>query len=56
MSKFYNYLVSRVIYEMNRNKRLKHYMRIHNDVLTEGQVYEYLSRYSPEQYQTSASS
>ena len=26
-------------------------MRIHNDVPTEGQVYEYLSRYSPEQYQ-----
>lgn len=56
MSKFYNYPVSRVIYEMNRNKRLKHYMRIHNDVPTEGQVYEYLSRYSPEQYQNISNS
>ena len=56
MSKFYNYPVSRVIYEMNRNKRLKHYMRIHNDVPTECQVYEYLSRYSPEQYQNISNS
>ena len=50
LSKFYNYPVSRVIYEINIDKRLKHFLKIENDVPSEAQVYEYLSRYSPDQY------
>ena len=50
LSKFYNYPVSRVIYEINIDKRLKRFLKIENDVPSEAQVYEYLSRYSPDQY------
>ena len=50
LSKFYNYPVSRAIYEINIDKRLKRFLKIENDVPTEAQVYEYLSRYSPDQY------
>ena len=50
LSKFYNYPVSRAIYEINTDKRLKRFLKIENNVPTEVQVYEYLSRYSPKQY------
>ena len=50
LSKFYNYPVSRVIYEINIDKRLKRFLKIENEVPSEAQVYEYLSRYSPDQY------
>ena len=50
LSKFYNYPISRVIYEINIDKRLKRFLKIENDVPSEAQVYEYLSRYSPDQY------
>ena len=50
LSKFYNYPVSRVIYEINIDKRLKRFLKIDDEVPSEGQVYEYLSRYSPDQY------
>ena len=50
LSKFYTYPVSRVIYEINIDKRLKRFLKIENDVPSEAQVYEYLSRYSPDQY------
>ena len=50
LSKFYNYPVSRVIYEISIDKRLKRFLKIEDEVPTEGQVYEYLSRYSPDQY------
>lgn len=50
LSKFYNYPVSRVIYEINIDKKLKRFLKIENEVPSEAQVYEYLSRYSPNQY------
>ena len=50
LSKFYNYPVSRVIYEINIDRRLKRFLKIEDEVPSEGQVYEYMSRYSPEQY------
>ena len=50
LSKFYNYPVSRVIYEINIDKRLKRFLKIGDEVPSEGQIYEYLSRYSPDQY------
>ena len=50
LSKFYNYLVSRVIYEISIDKRLKRFLKIEDDISSEAQVYEYLSRYSPDQY------
>ena len=50
LSKFYNYPVSRVIYEISIDKRLKRFLKIEDEVPTEGQVYAYLSRYSPDQY------
>ena len=50
MSKFFDYTVSGIINELNRDKRLKHGVRIYADIPSHHQVYEYLSRYSPEQY------
>ena len=50
LSKFYNYPVSRVIYEIRIDKRLKRFLKIEDEVPSEAQVYEYLSRYSPDQY------
>lgn len=50
LSKFYNYPVSRVIYEISIDKRLKKFLKIEDEVPSEAQVYEYLSRYSPDQY------
>ena len=50
LSKFYNYSVSKVIYEINIDKRLKRFLKIDDEVPSEGQVYEYMSRYSPNQY------
>ena len=48
MSKFFDYPISRVIENIKNDKRLKHFMKIYGETPTEGQVYEYLSRYSPE--------
>ena len=50
LSKFYDYPVSRVIYEISIDNRLKRFLKIDNEVPSEAQVYEYLSRYSPDQY------
>ena len=47
MSKFFDYPISRVIENIKNDKRLKHFLKIHGETPTEGQVYEYLSRYSP---------
>ena len=49
-SMFFDYDVSGVIRELNNGKKLKHFLKIHGDIPTEAQVYEYLSRYSPETY------
>lgn len=56
MSKFFDYPISRVIENIKNDKRLKHFMKIHGETPTEGQVYEYLSRYSPETYNKIANS
>ena len=50
MSKFYNYPISRIIQEIKIDKRLKRFLKISDEIPSEGQVYEYLSRYSPDQY------
>ena len=42
MSKFYNYPISRVIYEINIDKRLKRFLKIQDEVPSEAQVYEIL--------------
>ena len=36
LSKFYNYPVSRVIYEINIDKRLKRFLKIGDEVPSEG--------------------
>ena len=46
-SKFFDYPISRVIDDIKNDKRLKHFMKIHGETPSEGQVYEYLSRYPP---------
>ena len=38
LSKFYNCLISRVIYEINIDKRLKHFLKIRDEIPTEAQV------------------
>lgn len=50
MSKFYNYPISRIIQEIKLDKRLKRFLKIRGEIPSEGQIYEYLSRYSPDQY------
>ena len=55
-SKFFDYPISRVIDDIKNDKRLKHFMKIHGETPSEGQVYEYLSRYPPETYNKIANS
>ena len=50
MSKFYNYPIFRIIQEIKLDKRLKRFLKIRGEIPSEGQIYEYLSRYSPDQY------
>ena len=40
LSKFYNYSVFKVIFEINIDKRLKKFLKIDDEVPSEGQVYE----------------
>lgn len=47
---YFDYPVSKVIYEVNRNNRLKKFLNIDGDVPEASQVYEYLSRYSADKF------
>ena len=50
LSMFFDYTVSGVIDEVNRDFRLKKFLKIEGDVPTPNQVFEYMSRYSPLEY------
>ena len=47
MTMFYDYTISDMIRELNRNKKLQTHFNI-NNILTEQQFYEYFSRYNEE--------
>ena len=49
MHVFFNYRISDVINELNRSSKLRKFTGI-LEVPNESQVYEYLSRYDPENY------
>ena len=49
MHVFFNYKISDVVYELNRSYKLRKFAGI-LEVPSESQVYEYLSRYEPENY------
>ena len=46
---FFNYRISDVVNELNRSFKLRKFSGIF-DVPSESQVYEYLSRYDPDNY------
>ena len=50
ISMYFDYTVSNVINELNRSKKLRKFAGFSNEIPTAGQIYEYLSRYSAEQY------
>ena len=50
LSMFYQYDLSKVVNELKKNKRLKKFLKIEGKSPDPEQIYEYLSRYSPEQY------
>lgn len=50
LSMFFDYTVTGVIDEVNRDFKLKKFLKIEGDVPTADQVFEYMSRYSPLQY------
>ena len=50
MTIFFDYELSKTVDEINRNNKLKKFLEIDGEVPEAGQVYEYLSRYSTEQY------
>ena len=47
MTMYYDYTISDMIRELNRNKKLQSHFNI-NNILTEQQFYEYFSRYNEE--------
>lgn len=48
---FFDYELSKVIDELNRDKKLRDFFEIDGKVPTSAQVYEYLSRYSVKQFE-----
>jgi len=47
---YFDYPVSKVINELNRDNRLKKFLNIRGDVPKDSQVYEYISRYSADKF------
>ena len=56
MAYFFDFPITNVIESIKEDKRLKHFMKIHGKTPAEQQVYEYLSRYTPDQYNKIANS
>ena len=50
MSMYFDYAVSNVINELNRSRKLRKFAGFSNEIPTAEQIYEYMSRYSAEQY------
>ena len=47
---FFDFELSYVVDEINRDSKLKKFIGIEDPVPTASQIYEYMSRYSPSQY------
>ena len=50
MSMYFNYTVSNVVNELNRSSKLRKFAGFSKEIPTAKQIYEYMSRYSAEQY------
>ena len=50
MSMYFSYTVSDVVNELNRSLKLRKFSGFSNEIPTAEQIYEYMSRYSAEQY------
>ena len=50
MSMYFNYTVSNVVNELNRSSKLRKFAGFSKEMPTAEQIYEYMSRYSAEQY------
>ena len=50
MSMYFNYTVSNVVNELNRSSKLRKFAGFCKEIPTAEQIYEYMSRYSAEQY------
>ena len=50
ISMYFNYTVSNVVNELNRSKKLRKFAGFSSEIPTAEQIYEYMSRYSAEQY------
>ena len=50
MSMYFDYTVSNVVNELNRSAKLRKFAGFSKEILTVEQIYEYMSRYSAEQY------
>lgn len=50
MSMYFNYTISNVVNELNRSVKLRKFAGFSNEIPTAEQIYEYMSRYSAEQY------
>ena len=49
-SMYFDYTISDVVNELNRSRKLRKFMGFSNEIPTAEQIYEYMSRYSAEQY------
>ena len=47
---YFDYTISNVVIELNRSKKLRKFAGFSNEIPTAEQIYEYMSRYSAEQY------
>ena len=50
ISMYFNYTVSQVINELNHSRKLRKFAGFSNEISSSEQIYEYLSRYSADQY------
>ena len=50
MSMYFSYTVSDVVNELNRSSKLRKFAGFSKEIPTAEQIYEYMSRYSAEQY------
>lgn len=50
MSMYFDYTVSNVVNELNRSSKLRKFAGFTKEIPTAEQIYEYMSRYSAEQY------
>ena len=50
MSMYFSYTISDVVNELNRSLKLRKFAGFSNEIPTAEQIYEYMSRYSAEQY------